>query len=127
MEAGSTCQDLKTTEKGPYDHDWSFEACATPVCDLLPTVTLKNKFRGSTSFSGVITFASGSTTSYTVGPGENIEIPITTGTKVQTIIAKAGLDSIFPGTCMTFNGPTDAVKFKIDYYPDPKGCRVFMS
>merc|ERR1712106_41366 len=39
---GSTCQDTQTTDKGPYVHDWSYEACATPVCDK-PLETLVSK------------------------------------------------------------------------------------
>merc|ERR1712106_593085 len=31
--AGSTCNDIQTTQKGPHAQDWSYEACATPVCD----------------------------------------------------------------------------------------------
>lgn len=39
-EAGSTCQDLQTSAKGPYDKDWSYEACTTPEClSTKPTTT----------------------------------------------------------------------------------------
>merc|ERR1739838_1277862 len=29
--AGSTCNDIQTTQKGPYTKEWSYEACATPA------------------------------------------------------------------------------------------------
>jgi len=32
--AGSTCQDIQTSDKGPHGDDWSYEACATPVCEV---------------------------------------------------------------------------------------------
>ena len=28
---GSTCEDIKTTQMGPYQYAWSYEACATPA------------------------------------------------------------------------------------------------
>jgi len=41
--AGSTCQDIQTTAKGPYGKDWSYEACATPTCPPTanPPTTIK--------------------------------------------------------------------------------------
>ena len=29
--AESTCQDIQTTQRGPYTKEWSYEACATPA------------------------------------------------------------------------------------------------
>merc|ERR1712106_170880 len=50
--AESPCQDIQTTDKGPHGQDWSYEACATPVCDDTDTDSLMSVgFKKNTEFA----------------------------------------------------------------------------
>jgi len=104
-----------------------------PVKCIFWVFKLINKYGGSTSFSGNITFAYDGEDSETipysvgpVGPDATFEFPIPAEATVQSITAEDTSGLLLAETCVSFTGPTFGRSFEIFYFPDPKGCKVFL-